>query len=86
MAFGSWFKNIVSGAKSLIGKALPAFKKGLEIASKVAPVIGQFGGIIGGPVGSAISTASNVIGNASGKLSNKLGANGAGRFAVPMLK
>ena len=86
MAFGSWFKNIVSGAKSLINKALPVLKKGFEVASKVAPTVGKIGDIIGGPVGTAISSASNMIGNVSGRLNSKLGANGAGRFAVPMLK
>ena len=82
MAFGSWFKNLVSGAKSIIGKVLPVFKKGLEIAGKVAPIASQVGGVIGGKVGNAISNVGNVVGG----ISNRLGANGAGRFSVPMLK
>ncbi len=73
MAFGSWFKNLISGAKNIIGKALPVLKKGAEIVSKVAPVIG---GAIGGTAGNVI----NKIGNYAGKFAgNKsLGVNGAG--------
>lgn len=85
MAFGSWFKNIINGAKNVIGKALPVLKKGAEIVSKVAPVLG---GAIGGPVGNVI----NKIGDYAGKFAggNKslpltgpfegksLGVNGAG--------
>lgn len=99
MAFGSWFKNIINGAKNVIGKALPVLKKGAEIVSKVAPVLG---GAIGGPVGNVI----NKIGDYAGKFAgNKaLGVNGAGirnnswsqpvsgpvgnpgRFDIPLLK
>lgn len=101
MAFGSWFKNIINGAKNVIGKALPVLKKGAEIVSKVAPVLG---GAIGGPVGNVI----NKIGDYAGKFAGgkSLGVNGAGirqtnnswsqpvsgpvgnpgRFDIPLLK
>ena len=89
MAFGSWFKNIVKGAKNVISKIAPVLKKGAEIVSSVAPAIGS---AIGGPVGNVI----NSIGNYAGKVSNSwkpsnnsprmLGSNGAGRFNVPLLK
>ena len=79
MAFGSWFKNIINGAKNVIGRALPVLKKGAEIVSKVAPVLG---GAIGGPVGNVI----NKIGDYAGKFAggNKaLGVNGAGTAGGP---
>ena len=100
MAFGSWFKNIINGAKNVIGKALPVLKKGAEIVSKVAPVLG---GAIGGPVGNVISKIGDYAGKFAG--GNKaLGVNGAGirnnswsqpisgpvgnpgRFDIPLLK
>ena len=93
MAFGSWFKEIVKGAKNVFNKVLPALKKGAEIVSSVAPVIGS---AIGGTVGNVISNVGKVAGNVTGKISNvnnmikgspsRLGANGAGRFDIPLLK
>ena len=91
MAFGTWFKNIISGAKNVIGKALPVLKKGAEIVSKVAPYVGN---IIGGTAGNVI----NKIGSYAGKFSNAtnaIGVGGAGvrqtpynpgRFDIPLLK
>ena len=92
MAFGSWFKNIVKGAKNVFNKVAPVLKRGAEIVSSVAPAIGS---AIGGPVGNVI----NSIGNVAGKVNNitsswkpsnssprMLGSNGAGRFNVPLLK
>lgn len=84
MAFGSWFKNIINGAKNVIGKALPVLKKGAEIVSKVAPVLG---GAIGGPVGNVINKIGDYAGKFAGNKSlplagpfegKSLGVNGAG--------
>ena len=54
MAFGTWLKNLITKGKALIKKAAPTIRKGIEIAKKVAPVIG-------GSVGSVINGISNVI-------------------------
>ena len=75
MALGTWFKNIISGAKNVIGKALPVLKKGAEIVSKVAPYVGN---IIGGTAGNVI----NKIGSYAGKFSNATNAIGVGGAGV----
>ena len=102
MAFGSFFKKIISGAKNLIGKVVPAVKKGLAAVSKIAPAIATGAAAFGGPIGAAIGGVANTVGNIAGGISNfldsgppKLGANGAGvrvpvnganRFALPILQ
>lgn len=99
MAFGSWFKEIVKGAGKVFNKVLPALKKGAEIVSSVAPSLGSaFGGAVGNVLNNVGKVAGNIsnIGNATGKISNvnnmirgspsRLGANGAGRFEIPLLK
>ena len=49
MAFGTWFKNLITKGKTLIKKAAPVIRKGVEIAKKAAPVIGgSIGNIING--------------------------------------
>ena len=48
MAFGSWFKNIVKGAKNVIGKVLPKVKNVAETVGRFAPLINQAGNLIGG--------------------------------------
>lgn len=93
MAFGSFFKKIISGAKNLIGKIVPAVKKGLETVSKIAPAIAAGASMLGGPIGATIGNVANTVGSVAGGISNLmnkspplLGANGAGRFAIPLLK
>ena len=94
MAFGSFFKKIISGAKNLIGKVVPAVKKGLETVSKIAPAIATGAAAFGGPIGATIGGVANTIGNVAGCISKfmdnppkpTLGVNGAGRFAIPLLK
>ena len=93
MAFGSFFKKIISGAKNLIGKVVPAVKKGLAAVSKIAPAIATGATVFGGPIGAAIGGVANTVGNIAGGISNvinnptpALGVNGAGRFAFPLLK
>ena len=98
MAFGSFFKKIISGAKNLIGKIAPAIKKGLDVVSKVAPAIATGATAFGGPIGAAIGGVANTVGNIAGGISKviqgtpqgaaqpMLGVNGAGRFAIPLLK
>ncbi len=98
MAFGSWIKNLVKkGVDFVKTKALPAIKKGLDIATKAAPVIG---GIVGGPagaaIGTAVSTANDIFNKVSSVIPNsvipqtnnlpRLGANGGGTRFIPMLK
>ena len=97
MAFGSFFKKIINGAKNIIGKVIPAVKKGLETVSKIAPAIATGAAAFGGNIGTKISGVADKVGKVAGgfnqflsnptsKPANILGANGAGRFAVPMLK
>ena len=101
MAFGSFFKKIINGAKNIIGKVVPAVRKGLDTVSKLAPKIAAGASAFGGPIGSTISGVADTVGKVAGGFSqflnnptssrpplptNRLGANGAGRFAVPMLK
>ena len=93
MAFGSWFKGIVKGAKNVFNKVLPVLKKGAEIVSSVAPAIGS---VVGGSVGNVINSIGKVAGGVNNTLSNgwqpsksssrMLGSSGAGRFNVPLLK
>ena len=80
MAFGTFFKNIINGAR----KVLPYIRKAIDIA----PVIGN---AIGGKVGNTINKVSNVASNVMN--SKMLGSNGAGvwklpatRFGTPALK
>ena len=54
MAFGTWFKNLITKGKALIKKAAPVIRKGVEIAKKVAPVIG-------GSIGNIINGVANVV-------------------------
>lgn len=68
MAFGSWFKNIIKGAKNLIGKAMPVLKKGAELVSRVAPIAKD---IIGGSVGDIIGKVGDVAGKVNNRLSSK---------------
>lgn len=102
MAFGSFFKKIISGAKNIIGKVLPVVKKGLETVSKIAPAVATGAAMIGGPIGSTIESVAKKVGSVAGGINNfidqpknlVLGANGAGvqkinganRFAIPLLK
>ena len=99
MAFGSFFKKIITGAKNLIGKVVPAVKKGLDAVSKIAPAIATGAAAFGGPIGAAIGGVANTVGNIAGGISKvmdnslplpssppMLGVNGAGRFAIPLLK
>ena len=94
MAFGSFFKKIITGAKNLIGKIGPAVKKGLDAVSKIAPAIATGAAAFGGPIGAAIGGVANTVGNIAGGISKvidgapkpMLGVNGAGRFAIPLLK
>ena len=61
MAFGTWFKNLITKGKALIKKAAPVIRKGVEIAKKVAPVIGgSIGNIING-VANAVDKGVNRI-------------------------
>ena len=69
MAFGSWFKNLINGAKNLIGKALPVLKKGSEIVSRIAPTLAD---AFGGKTGEVI----NKVGNVAGQVNQRLNVKG----------
>ena len=103
MAFGSFFKKIVTGAKNLISKVAPVVKKGLDAVSKIAPAIATGTAAFGGPIGQAIGGVASTVGNIAGGISRVMdnpkqastpyaaqgaliGANGAGRFAFPLMK
>ena len=70
MAFGSFFKKIISGAKNLIGKVVPIVKKGLNAVSKIAPAIATGAAALGGPIGATIGSVASTVGNIAGGLSN----------------
>ena len=87
MAFGTFFKKILTGAKNLINKAAPIVRKGLETVSKIAPTIGN---AIGGPIGGIVNTVGNLAGKGA-QLMDKTGLSGGvnglkGRFNMPLLK
>lgn len=73
MAFGTFFKNIINGAR----KVFPYIRKAIDIA----PVIGN---AIGGKVGNAITNvangASRVLGSNGSKM---LGSGAAGTWKLP---
>lgn len=69
MAFGTFFKNIINGAKKVFSTVAPYIRKAIDIA----PVIGN---AIGGKVGNAINKVSNVG-------SKMLGSNGSGQWKLP---
>ena len=94
MAFGSFFKKIITGAKNIIGKVVPAVKKGIEVVSKLAPAVATGAAAFGGNIGNKISDIAGKVGNVANGVNRfmsngpppLLGANGAGRFALPLLK
>ena len=93
MAFGTFFKKILTGTKNFINKAAPIVRKGLETVGKYAPVIGNAVSKFG-PVGSTIGGLINTAGSLAGKgaqLMDKTGLSGGvnglkGRFNMPILK
>lgn len=56
MAFGTWFKNLITKGKQFIKKASPYIRKGVDIARRIAPMIG-------GPVGGVINGIANGVDN-----------------------
>ena len=88
MAFGTFFKKILTGAKNLISKAAPIIRKGLETVSKVTPYIQNIGKAIGGPIGSTISGIAGTVGTIADKGARFMDNSGLskGKFDVPLLK
>ena len=88
MAFGTFFKKIISGAKNLVQNVAPVVRKGLDAVNKYAPIIAdaanKFGGPIGTTIGGIASTAGAIAGKA-GKYMDKTGLSD-GRFDLPILK
>lgn len=90
MAFGTFFKKILSGVQ----RAAPIIRKGLETVSKYAPIIAdtanKFGGV-GQTIGGIVSTAGSLAGHA-GDFMDRVGGTldkyklGSKRFDVPLLK
>lgn len=74
MAFGTFFKNLINGAKKVFTAAAPYIRKAIDIA----PVVGN---MVGGKVGNAITNTSRILGNVAAK---GLGSNGAGTWKLPM--
>ena len=68
MAFGSFFKKIITGAKNLVGKAAPVVRAVAGTVNKFAPVVSKVArkfGPIGETIGSVVDTAGNVAGKVS---------------------
>ena len=72
MAFGSFFKKIITGAKNIIGKVIPVVKKGLAAVSKIAPAVAAGASMLGGPIGATIGSVANTVGSVAGGISNFL--------------
>ena len=92
MAFGTFFKKILTGAKNLVNKAAPIIRKGLDAVSKVTPFIQAGATALGGPIGAAVGNIASTVGGIASQagqfidkteLSN--GFSGS-RFDVPLLK
>lgn len=71
MAFGTWFKNLLTKGKAFIKKASPYIRKGIEIARKIGPM---FGDAVGGVV--------NTIANGADYVLNKIDPNGASNTSL----
>ena len=72
MAFGTFFKNIINGARKFFSAVSPYIRKAID----TAPVIGN---AVGGKVGNAIT---NVANGASKLMGANGGSNGAGSGAA----
>ena len=88
MAFGSFFKKIVTGAKNIIGKIGSTVKKGIDAVGKLAPAIATGAKAFGGPIGTTIGGIADTVGRVAGGVGQflskppsnnmRLGANGSG--------
>lgn len=71
MAFGTFFKKLWNGVKNVAQKVAPVVQKGLEIASKIAPVVGGIVSSMGRPdIGAAISAGGGIAGEAGKVIGN----------------
>ena len=92
MAFGTFFKMILTGARNLVNKVAPIVRKGLDAVSKVTPFIQAGASALGGPIGSAVGSIAGTVGNIAGQAGqfmDKTGLSGGftgSRFDVPLLK
>ena len=71
MAFGSFVKKIITGAKNIqciIGKVVPVVKKGFAAVSKIAPTIATGTATFGGPIGATIVSAPNTVRNVASSI------------------
>lgn len=84
MAFGTFFKKIMTGAKNIVDNALPVIRKGVSTVAKVAPMIAKGASAFGGPIGTAIGTAASTVGSIANAVDNVL--NKQGKFDIPLLK
>ena len=64
MAFGTFFRNLINGAKRVFTATAPYIRKARDIATVV-------GNIVGGKVGNAITNTSRMIGNAAKNINVK---------------
>ena len=90
MAFGTFFKKILTGAKNLA----PVIRKGLDTVSKYAPIIADTAnkfGPIGSTIGGIVSTAGSLAGHA-GEFMDRVDSTvskyklGSRKFDQPILK
>ena len=95
MAFGTWIKNLMKGAKNLVGKVgnairniAPKIQKGIEIGKRVADGAGEFASGIGGSAGEKIQKIADIArsgldkaGQITGGVQRYLTGSGADRFS-----
>ena len=92
MAFGSFFKKLLSGAKEFVNKAAPVVRKGLDAINRYSPIIADAANKFGGPIGNTIGGIANTAGHLAGKAVKFMDNGGvnpnlsSSRFDRPILK
>ena len=91
MAFGTFFKKILTGAKNLVNKTAPTIRRGLDVVNKFAPVVSDVANKFG-PIGQTIGGIANTVGEYAGRAGDYMDKTGlsngftGSRFDVPLLK
>ena len=74
MAFGTFFKKIISGAKNIVGKVAPIVRKGANVVGSFAPVVSDFARKFG-PIGETVGGVVDTVGSAAKSVGSWMDAN-----------